>query len=45
MPNCKEWGPREWGAEAVIKSFRGKIVGKFAQTLLNNPLLQLSTRE
>ena len=29
----------------VIKCFRGKIVGNFAQILQNDPLLQLSTEE
>ena len=33
------------GGGAVIKCFRGKIVGNFAQILQNDPLLQLGTEE
>ena len=35
----------EVGGGAVIKCFRGKIVGNFAQILQNDPLLQLGTEE
>ena len=36
MPNCR--------GEAVIKCFRGKIVGNVAQNLQNDPQLQLGTK-
>ena len=40
MPKCLTVG----GGGAVIKCFRGKIVGNFAQNLQNEPVLQLGTK-
>ena len=40
MPNCRG-GERGVGGGFVIKCFREKINGNFAQNLQNGPLLQL----
>ena len=49
MPNFRgraggRGGKAKVGGGAVIKCFRGKIVGNFAQNLQNDPLLQLGTK-